>query len=251
MYKILILYFSGVGNTKMVAEYIYSLLEKDNSVDILSVEEMSCDHDLMQYDRMIIGTSTIHSEPPVPMKEFLKAINKSQKRIPTFIYATYGLYPENVLRVLAGFCVEKNIIPVHYSGYRCKATDGILLAPSIAFFGRDEKNIRKKIEKDVAEFMNKSDLGTKIPKYKWYGILNYPNKWFGQHYRFKIYIHKNCCSRCGKCVLNCPMKAIVKDAEGFPVVNKKLCINCYRCIHKCPALALSLYKNKRHKKTIK
>lgn len=250
MQKILILYFSGVGNTKRVAEYIYTIIKQDYLVEFKSVEELPYDYDLSQFDRIIVGTSTIHSEPPKPMKEFLKAINRSPKRIMAFIYATYGLYPENVLRVLAGLCVEKNIIPIHYSGYRCSATDGVLLAPSINFLRHDEKNIKKKIETDVTKFLNNCKLRPNIPKYKWYGIFNYPNKWVGQHFRFKIYLHKNYCSKCGKCILNCPVKAIDKDDSDYPSINRKHCINCYRCVHKCPFMALSLYKSKRHITTL-
>ena len=56
------------------------------------------------------------------------------------------------------------------------------------------------------------------PKYKWYGLLNYPNKWIGQYFHFKIFHHKRHCVRCNKCVTNCPY------------------------------MALSLFKKKRHKK---
>ena len=249
MQKILILYFSGVKNTKYVAEYIYEIVTNNYSTELKSIEELPCNYDLSQLDRIIIGTSTIHSEPPRPMKEFLKAINRSPKRIPAFIYATYGLYPENVLRVLGMLCLKKNIVPIHYSGYRCSATDGVLLVPSISFFKHNEKNIKEKIKKDVFDFLSNCDLRTNLPKYKWYGIFNYPNKWVGQHFRFKIYLHKKYCSKCGKCILNCPVKAICKDDLGYPCINRKQCINCYRCIHKCPFMALSLYKSKRHKKT--
>ncbi len=58
------------------------------------------------------------------------------------------------------------------------------------------------------------------PKYKLYGFINYPNKWIGQHL-------------------------------GYPVIDRQKCINCYRCIHHCSDMALSLFKKKRHKKTIK
>ncbi len=251
MKKILILYFSGVGNTKYVAECMYQSIKKQCAVDIKSIEEISISFDFSQYDKIILGTSTIHSEPAKPMKDFLKAINRLEKPIPAFIYATYGLYPENVLRVFADLCIVKNIIPVCYSGYRCRATDGVLLVPSIKFLARNEKNINKKIEKDVNKFIIEDKVDFNKPKYKWYGLLNYPNKWIGQHFHFEIFLHKKHCVKCNKCVVNCPVGAIERDDLGYPVINRQKCINCYRCIHNCPRMALSLFRKKRHKKTIK
>lgn len=249
MKKILILYFSGVGNTKYVAECMYLRVKKQCIVDIKSIEEIAINFDISQYDKIVLGTSTIHSEPAKPMKEFLKDINRLEKPIPAFIYATYGLFPENVLRVLADLCIAKNIVPVSYSAYRCSATDGMLLVPSIKFFAKNEKYINKKIEKDINEFINEDKENYDKPKYKWYGILNYPNKWMGQHFHFQIFLHKKHCIRCNKCVVKCPMGAMKKDDMGYPIIDRQKCINCYRCIYFCPHMALSLFKKKRHKKS--
>lgn len=251
MKKLLILYFSGVGNTKYVAEYMYLSIKKQCVVDIRSIEEIDISFDFSQYNKIVLGTSTIHSEPAKPMKDFLKAIDSLKTPIPAFIFATYGLYPENVLRVFAELCIAKNIVPVSYSGYRCSATDGILLVPTINFFTKDEKYINKKIEKDINEFINEDKMNFNKPKYKWYGLLNYPNKWIGQHFHFKIFLHKKHCARCNKCVANCPVGAIKRDYLGYPVIDRQKCINCYRCIHNCSDMALSLLKKKRHKKTMK
>lgn len=93
-----------------------------------------------------------------------------------------------------------------------------MLVPIINFFTRNEKYINKKIKRDIIEFINKDKMDFNKPKYKWYGLLNYPNKWIGQHFHFKIFLHKRHCIRCNKCVTNCPY------------------------------MALSLFKKKRHKK---
>lgn len=251
MKKILIIYFSGVCNTKYVAECMYQRIKTQCIVDIKSIEEMAISFDFSQYNKIVLGTSTIHSEPAKPMKDFLKAINKLKKPIPAFIYATYGLYPENVLRVFADLCIAKNIVPISYSGYKCSAIDGILFFPTINFLGRNEKCINKKIEKDITEFINEEKINFKKPKYKWYGLLNYPNKWLGQHFHFKIFLHKKHCIKCNKCVINCPVGAIKIDDLGYPVIDRQKCINCYRCIHNCSHIALSLFRKKRHKKTMK
>lgn len=247
MKKILILYFSGVGNTKYVAEYMYSKLKKNVLVDIRCIEEVEAELDICRYDKIILGTPTIHSEPAKPVKDYLADIKPLKKPIPAFIFATYGLYPENVLRVLADLCIAKNIVPVKYSGYRCRANDGSLLFPFIKFLNHNEKYIERKMKRDIDDFINHDTLKLNRPRYKLYGLLNYPNKWMGQHYHFKIFLHNEHCIKCGKCVINCPRKAISQDVEGYPVIDMEECMNCYRCIYHCPVMALSLYKKKRHR----
>lgn len=249
MKTILILYFSGVGNTKYVAEYMYAKLKEQCQVDIRSIEEIAIDFDFSPYHKIVLGTSTIHSEPAKPMKDFLKAIPCLERPVSVLLYATYGLYPENVLRVFADLCIAKNMIPVSHAGYRCSAVDGMLLFPYIKFLTQNEKNMEKKIEQDIRSFIQEDKMDLKKPGYKWYGILNYPNKWCGQHFHFKIFLHKQHCVRCHKCVVKCPVQAIEQDETGYPVIDREKCINCYRCIHNCPCKALSLSEKKRPKMT--
>ena len=250
MDKILILFFSGVKNTKNVAESMYINLNKIYYVDIYSVEKLSSYFDICQYDKIIIGTPTIHSEPAKPMRDYLNSLDKLEKPLPAFLFVTCGLYPENTLRVFSKLCLEKNIIPVMHSAYRCSATDGVLLAPFIEWFWHDEKKIYERINQDVKNFISINSIKPKIPRYKWYGILNFPNKWLGKYLRFKIFLHQEKCVKCGRCVLNCPMQAINKQNNGYPQIERRQCINCYRCIHHCPHKALSLFFKRTHKKTL-
>ena len=57
----LIVYFSGVGNTRAVAEHIKSHTNK------LPVEKLPDDFNISNYSAVIIGTPTYHSEPALPL----------------------------------------------------------------------------------------------------------------------------------------------------------------------------------------
>lgn len=52
----------------------------------------------------------------------------------------------------------------------------------------------------------------------------------------------NACSRCNECVDTCPEKIIVKDEDGFPIVDFKLggCTFCRECVAACADGALSI-----------
>lgn len=252
MEKILILYYSGVGNTKKVAEWMLSYLTPLCEVVIYSVEKLPCFFDLNNYSAVIIGFPTIHSEPAKPIMMFLNNLPSAKTSMATFIFTTCGLYSTNALRIFAKECVKKNLIPVLNRSYRCAAVDGILLAPFMECWYEDEKNLYKRIKNDSQWFKTHyaENSHAIIPKLKWYSSLNYINKLVGNKYHFKIYLHKERCIRCGKCYINCPVQAVHMDNNNYPIIVRTKCINCYRCIHHCPKLALSLSMKQPIQKTL-
>lgn len=252
MEKILILYFSGVGNTKQVAQKIASNIPEKYQTEIYSIEATKNKLNLEEYKAIIIGFPTFHTAPAEPMVRFIEKLQIQKKPIPAYIFTTYGLYSSNTLRIFAKKSIKKNIIPVLNKGYRCKATDGILLTPFIKFWFTEEKNLNEKIAKHTEEFINMIDkpIEVKIPRVKIYSILNYPNKLLGKKYKFKIYINKKECVQCINCVINCPVNAYLVDEFDFPEINTEKCINCYRCIHHCRSRALSLSRKKIPKRTL-
>lgn len=252
MYKILILYYSGVGNTKRVANKICSALLKVHSVEISSIENLPNDLEMGAYDALVLGFPTIHAAPALPMLDFINGIQSLKEKIPTFLFTTCGLYSENTLRTFANICIPLNIIPVLCKSYRCSATDGILLAPFMKIWFKHERNLDARLERDAFCFIEQlgSSMMPIVPRIKLYSFINYLNKWIGQRSTFSIYLHNYRCNKCGKCMKNCSEQACVRDADGFPLVIKSKCINCYRCIHHCPESALSLSKKQPPKKTL-
>lgn len=193
--NILVLYFSGVGNTKMVATKIFNLLHESHKVTLASVEKLPTDIDLANYDSLVIGFPTIHAAPAKPILTFIKQIKQLKKPMPTFLFTTCGLYSANTLRIFAKQCQKKKMIPILSKCYRCAATDGILIAPSMNIWSCHEKRLDKKVESDVSTFIKHGTYPTiaNIPRFKIYSILNYPNKFFGQRFSPKIYTHKEPC----------------------------------------------------------
>ena len=248
--KTAIIYYSGVGNTKRIAQYMYNYLKRMGSVDIYSIEEIPVDFSFNKYSKLIIGFPTIHAEPALPMIRFIQRANASDKKLPTFIYTTCGLYSGNSIRILCELAIAKNIIPVYTKSYRAPAVDGILLTPKIKRWHSYEKELPLKIKSDLGRFLNTNGNYARVPRLKWYSILNYPNKLIGKHTKFKIYLHKNKCVKCRLCIEKCPVGACVSDANNLATVNSAKCINCYRCIHHCPQHALSLSKTSCNKTAI-
>lgn len=253
MKKIAILYFSGVGATRKVAQLIRAQLQKRCKTSLFSLEN-TAGLNLNDYDALVIGTPTYHAAPAHIVAKYFNCICPLKKQTPAYIYNTRGLYSYNTNRILAKQLKEKNIITIIDRSYKSPASDGSLFIPQIKMFFEFEKRLYAKIILDCAKFaqlLNKPTCTGYMPRFKLSSILNAPNKFAGQLITFKIYLHKNRCVKCGVCTKNCPHKAIVKDTLGYPVFVKANCKNCYRCIHHCPKKALSLIKRRKVEKVIK
>jgi len=250
--SILVLYFSGVGSTKKVAELICNELLKSCKVDIFSIESREIPN-INNYDALVVGTPTYHAAPARVMMSYLDALPPLAKKIPAFVYNTRGLCSLNTNRILAKELKKKNITTIIDRTYRSPASDGSILAPFIKRFFEFEKGIYKKINRDCAEFiglLNSDNPKSYIPRFKFGSIINAPNKAVGQFFTFKIYLHKGKCSKCGYCIKQCPHSVFSTGANDYPLFNSKKCENCYRCVHHCPYLALSLRKRVELKKSL-
>ena len=68
----LIIYWSGTGNTKRVAETIHTALKNGGVNSVLKrVEEAKAD-DLYEYDLVFIGAPSYMWQPPAPVQEYIR-----------------------------------------------------------------------------------------------------------------------------------------------------------------------------------
>ena len=253
MKKILILFFSGVGANKKIAELMYAQLSQYYETAMFSMEDKNMP-DINNYDALIIGTPVYHGAPAKVVMKFFETIHRLINETSAFIYNTRGLHSFNTNRILSKKILQKNIITIMDREYRGTASDGAIIAPFIKRFFKFEKNIDKKVERDCRKFIeilkNDKPQGY-IPRFRLGSIINAPNKAAGQLITLKIHLHKNKCIKCGKCIEQCPHMAFRADKDGYPLLNSKGCENCYRCIHHCPQAALSLSKRRTPKKLLK
>lgn len=253
MEKILILYFSGAGATKKVAELMYSFIPQTCTADFFSFES-TADFNMNDYDAFIIGTPVYHAAPSHVVTNYFDSISPLIKSTPAFIYNTRATWSCNTNRILAKQIQGKNIITIMDKDYRSPASDGSLIVPFVQRFFEFERNLKPKITLDCTAFLKLLQKDTTrgyIPHFRLSSAINAPNKLAGQLITFKIQLHRDKCTKCGKCIENCPHNALDKDNLGYPAFIKKNCENCYRCIHHCPQMALSLSKLNVPKKVLK
>jgi ferredoxin/flavodoxin len=238
MKKILSLYHSGVGNTKLVSERITDFIQSKNiAVVNSSVEHFDCKK-INDYEFLIIGFPTYFLEASKVMNDFIASLPQYKKPKYAFIYTTCGLFSVNTLYNFAMKLHEKNIHVVHSTVYRCPATDFVLIMPSFKPTLTFERNLQTHIERDLKRaFYGFKFREINPPKFKLYSILTKSMEAVEQ--KNIIRINNDLCIHCGKCIKNCPHNCFSKT-ENSIVFEIENCENCYRCIHHCPVKALSL-----------
>ncbi len=246
--KILILYHSGAGSTKTIAE-IYHKMFGSFFVDISSIN-FEFDYELLKnYEILILAFPTYHCSPSTSMMEFINNIPPLQKSKKAFAFTTCGLCSGNTLREFAKKCLTKNIYINGYSVYKAPATDGVLLFPPLSFMLDYEKNIANKIKSDVNKIehiINSNTNKAKIPRFKIYTIFSYPNKVLGKAYKHKLKLLRDKCVGCNKCVNDCMRKCWSRVGK-YPQYKSNRCEFCFKCVHHCPNEAISLSKKTRTK----
>jgi len=253
--KILILYHSGAGNTKLIAEKIYDSVRNDFEVEINHIDNKYTTGRLQEFDLLIFGFPTHHAAPSLSMIEFVENLSGFTKPAKAFIFTTYGLYTGNSLRTFARMLRKKNIRILHYAKFRAPATDGVLLFPEkLKFMFRFEKKIKDKLQDFIRKVRHFTNLSQdRLPPYEWYVPLNDLIKTFGIKYYEKLknqmHILPEACTNCNLCVNVCERQAWTEN-EPIPVFNSGNCEFCLECVHKCPTGAIVFSDKMKDKKRL-
>ncbi len=245
MNKVLVLYHSGSGSTKLISEVLSEKLSGTCEVDLLKISKNFDYQQLVNYDLLIFGFPTYSCQPSLSMKEFVEKTPPFQKQVKAFVFTTCGLYTGNALRILIKQLYKKNLVSIGNLQIIGPASDGALLFPKLTkIIFQYEKNVCVKIKKAVnkiTDALNSSEPKLQIPAYKWYVPLNDILLYFGEltykKYKDKMHIIEERCVNCNICVNNCPRNCW-ESGEKIPTFDPQDCEFCLKCIHNCPQNAI-------------
>jgi len=250
--KILILYFSGTGNTEFIAQYIKKHLSCDKYEIELFPLELFKSENISKYDALIFGFPVYALDIPVFIQDYLKDIPVPKTKS-VFIFCTKALSSGIALKHAIEIFKNSGYNPLGYADVKMPGSDGL------AFLKKDSTMVREitnrdfsKIEgvdnfvsriKEVTSALEDSDvkrfyldidssifvrLCSSIMK----KIFLIMEKWIKR----KFWADENCV-KCKKCENICPAKNIK--------VNEKVsfgsnCYLCMRCVHQCPKEAIQI-----------
>lgn len=240
--KIGVIYFSGTGNTKFVAENIKLELESYNEkVDLINIEKDKMD--MTNYKSLIIGGPIYVDRYPEILIEYMDKYLKGYKR-KCMLFSTQGSSKESIA---FQHCINRlpylnitycMIVPMPNNFYNFMS--------KMSSKSEENKYLTKAqllIKSNLKAFMNNHTKT--FSKNKFYVTtinsvyyLVYP--YYARFLNSKITIDKDRCTRCKLCENRCPVNAIkITDRVTF----NRNCLLCQRCLNSCPNNAF-LYKGK-------
>lgn len=235
----MIIYFTGTGNSKLVAE---KLQEKIND-ELVSLNEILKEEKkwIFKSEKPFVIVSPIYAWrlPKVIERVLKEAKFIGSKEI--YVVVTMGANSGNADKYCEKIITKRNL---EFMGFR-----GVEMPDNYMVFDvmMSEADAIVKIEKSlnevtkIADIINENkilvkDDSTSLSSLK-SGFVNWAFKKFQANSRSFTILDK--CIECGKCIKVCPMNNIeMKDEK--PVFSDK-CIFCLSCINRCPVGAIEYH----------
>ena len=241
--KIVLFYFSGTGNTEIVAKTWKEESEKQNiEFDLVKIEEDNFDFSrLKEYDKIGFAYPIHAFNAPENVWRYALKFPKLDETKKVFLVMVSGEYMtinhssgEKLLRILK----KRNIF---------LESDYHYIMPYNLVFRHTElrafemyDTMKKLVPIDVKKYLVEGvpNFTKKHHLVGWFIFLLRIEQWFSGANGKSFKIDTKKCIKCMKCVNNCPTKNIEFVDGKFKFNNRCLC--CTRCSFNCPVDAFNI-----------
>lgn len=255
--NILLLYFSGTGNTELVSEHISehiseALICMDNSVTMVAVETALKNPLVLkqaaEVDLLGIGYPVYDLKEPAIISRLIDILPPLSRTIPVFLYSTMAFIEGDCNVRVARKLKKKDYRFIAGHGFKCPS-NGVYTyeEPDHPRYRnvRFESNIGKAIKLFCVEILTAYQKANNSI-YPNPGIVNpafniiryFSERLYGDKYYKKLVVSDDC-SGCGICVKSCPDENLYLADTRARVENSDDCLRCLRCISNCPQTAIS------------
>jgi len=234
----IIIYFSGTGNSKYIAE----LFGLHMNAKCHSIEESVDFNKLIEAEEVVGFCYPIYgSRVPRIMREFVGRHMSALKDKKLIIFCTQMLFSGDGARVFTDMFPRDYIKVIYAEHFLMPNNVGNLLFLPVA----DDREVKRYMMR--AKYKMRSvcrDIKSGIIKKRGFNIvsrtLGLPQGVFMPAFermtRGSVRINSDC-TRCGVCVDICPTDNL--SFESGKIVHEHKCIACYRCVNKCPEKAIT------------
>ena len=240
--KYLGIYFSGTGNTTIVANKAKEELEKrGHSLEIIDVIRGD-KKNIEEYDGLFVFYPIFGFNCPKPIIKYVKSIRKINKTLPCVIMKQSGehLFWNNASSsYLISLLKRRNIKVTNEYHYLMPYSFIFKHTDYMAY--RMKKTMEGLLPLDLDDFLNGKEVHIKrfffdrpfafILRIQWWG-----GRFNGLFYKVK----RDECIKCMKCVEQCPSNNIKYDQEKGKFKFGYQCLMCQRCIMYCPKQAIKV-----------
>lgn len=242
--KGLLLYFSGTGNTKFIAEKIQDDFMKQNyTLHKKSIEDTKVIY-IDNYDFLILGYPIYCMYPPIFFINYVKNnIPPCKEEKQVILFANMAANTKSDFKELEKILNEKNYKVVLTKTFQMPnnyVLDGKYKLTKEHLIEGILNNTINDVHSLVKDFINKNYKKENMmwPMGKFFKILSISSTKYMNN-TVKNFSVNETCTKCMKCKNNCPRKNI--SFIDNKIVFNNNCILCTRCINGCPVNAI-LYK---------
>lgn len=244
----MILYLSGTGNTKYVADRLADALG-DRTVDVVTIPDGGFSLKLSKGEQLGFCFPVHGWRPPQLMRKFMRVLSVKTDTPPdemyTFAVCTAG--------DTVGEAMDVFIADAAKSGITVNAAFDVKMPNTyvgLPFMDVDRKEVES--EKIKASSERLAFIGKAIKEKKEGLFLDYIGKWprinsrlLGSLFVGKLVtdryfkVDETLCLKCGKCAAVCPVSDIQYIKGEIPQwKHNKKCMTCFACYHSCPKHAI-------------
>lgn len=246
MKAVAIFYFSGTGNTEIVAQLIQAEFTRQQiAVDIFRIEDIlksKKNPTLAHYDLIGIGSPVIGFGTPKIVHQFVQTLPECTGRTGTkvFIFKTAGGVSapnynasKPTIRKLAkkGYQVFYERIFAISCNWAIKYADNT----TRKLYEVTKRKVEIMCQELLAgkERIYKTGFGLKLAMEIFMAMVPFFMSRVGKDY----YVNRFC-NDCSLCIRHCPMENIYQKKAKIKFKNK--CLSCMRCVYSCPMHAINL-----------
>ena len=237
----MVLYFTSTGNSKFIANRI----AKDLNKDLISLNDIFKNNKKWEFHSTspFILVSPIYAwRLPKKLENFLKTA-KFNGNNEIYILVTMGKDCGLTQKYCKKIIENRNMILKGFEAINMP--DNYFIGSTMNSKEKSIEEIKQVIPKidNIKNLIseNKSFFQNKYNKNDWFlsSIGNWGfNTFMANSKSFKV---SNKCTKCKKCINNCPINNITLENEKINFNNN--CIFCLGCLHKCPVQAIDYKGN--------
>lgn len=252
--QLLILYFSGTGNTHYVAGYLARQLEHlPLEIRLQSIEQSPAEA-VTGFDVLALGFPVYECDAPPFFREYLRHLPPGEGR-GAFVFCTKGAFAGNACRRNLQRLASRGYVPLGAASVGMPGTDGLAFIPKNSWPARmaqrkdyDHLKSADRLARRMEDVLRRMlagesardceaplplSIGGLLTDWLWRKAYEL----FTDSLKRRFYADERC-TRCQLCVQICPARNIWLYDSRIQFADR--CYLCMRCIHQCPQEAVQI-----------